>query len=153
MNIFIIGKRSIGKTTLIHNLVSGKRYIIYTEFNEDMLSDIIENQKIILSPLIIVFENCCLQSPKFFKNKIIRDLFINHKNLQISLIITLQYLVDVPHDLEKYIDYLYCFMDNIPANQKRLIKFAPYCNLENYNYLIIDNKNKKVSCSDNSIIF
>ena len=45
MNILIIGKRSTGKTTLIHNLVSGKRYIIYTEFNEDMISDIIENQK------------------------------------------------------------------------------------------------------------
>jgi hypothetical protein len=188
--IFIVGKRDTGKSFLIRDLYrqgitlgtvisTGESYKKFYEkinpnlnvheiYNPEIIKKIIDNQEIMLKQNLMCYNELlimdhCIYDEDLFCNESISGLFFNHKHLNISSIISMQYPFDVPIKYRETIDYVFIFTENNLSNRRRIWEnyaslfptFESFCktmdqlaNIFDYNCLVIDNISKSDNIED-----
>ena len=94
-------------------------------------------------------------------NKDIRGTFFNGRHWNIFLIITMQYVLDLPPELRSNVDYVFILRNNMMADRERLYKnfcgFIPSFTIFNkimnkctqgYEALVVDNTSRSNDISD-----
>jgi hypothetical protein len=147
--ILIIGLRHNGKTTLIKELVNNnkeinKKCIISPDNYEDLRNEqtyicekyvpkIIEtvyeqqvklynlkNREILAeSSAYLILENSIFNT-EIFKDKNFKNILLNGKHLNISLILAIQFPMKLPPLVRSNLDYTFVFKDNNILNRKEL---------------------------------
>jgi hypothetical protein len=139
--IVLIGKRSSGKTTLVHDLLSkmikcdttiisstenlnqfySKHHSdaeIFDKYEPIILKKIIE-RSISMKPIKlkqrVVLDDCLIH-----KCNKIRELFFNGRRYGLTGIMTSQYILDLPPEIRSNIDYIFLFADNFITNREKL---------------------------------
>ncbi len=87
---------------------------IYPDYNEDVLALLVSNARRISERgkqppnILLIFDDCICN---FRKNeiKILKEIILHRRHLQISIIISTQYIKDNPPFLRNNIDYIYIF--------------------------------------------
>lgn len=197
--IVAIGKRGSGKSSIIEDLLyhlrglravicmcptedsngTFKKHIhelfIYDKFDEDVISNVIKNQKAIVKyltkngidpktrpeigiGLILDDLNC---DPKVLKNPLIAEILFNGRHLHITLIMTIQYMMTLPPNFRTNIDFLFVCRESKQDNIKRLYQyfFSMFENIndfkdvlsactEDYRCLVINNTSQSNKIED-----
>lgn len=151
-NSIIIGKRAVGKSTLVKYLLQNrydnslqKDVITESEYTHKFYENIDTNIKLydnfgsyfsnynflvidncMNSSKIIVFDNAIFDY-RSLNNKWIRNLIINKKTLKTSTIMTFQYPIGISPDKRANIDYIFIFKDNNLSYREELYK--QYCGI------------------------
>jgi hypothetical protein len=107
---------------------------IHSPFNLNTLTDIWNKQKEIImkqscgqldanqdTRILILLDDCSFER-KTFTSNVIREMVCNGRHYNLTLIITLQYLMDMPPTLRSNIDFAWFFADNIRTNRERLYR-------------------------------
>ena len=177
--VMIIGKRGTGKSVLAKDILYHHKRIpmgivmsgteegngwyskfvpdsfIYNDFERDVVENLIARQRRLckedkVTNVFLVLDDC-MYDKRILKEKCMRSLFMNGRHFKIFLVITAQYMGDVPPDIRTQIDYLIVCREPIIANRERLhknffgmIPFRYFCALldkttENYECLVLDN--------------
>jgi hypothetical protein len=134
LKILIIGRRNVGKSTLIKNILNYKysnndsgtvisNYEIpnlfpkinwYDEYDIKIVENVLAKQYKLNNPLkkqtFIVMHNC-LYDEIWSRDKIMRTLFLNGRHLKTSFIISMQYPLGVPPVLRENIDHVFIFRE------------------------------------------
>lgn len=144
----IIGKRDVGKTTLVKDLLcsnNNKKYIFTSAYGDsedyertfpsdsvfnDHTVDIFTELKNIVdiqckertNPITIVFDSCLTDSNDW-KNDILKYLFFNGRCDKINLIITSQCPLGIPPAIRANIDYIFMFKESMVNNKKKLYEY------------------------------
>lgn len=150
-SLAIIGKRLSGKTTQIKNLLehfsttnaydeyfivspveeSNKKYsdivdnpiFIANKLNEQYFEKILRKQKSDTKNRILVILEDCITSKGMWNNSyIMRNFLLTHKNFRISLIITMQFPLNLT-SININFDYISLCNDEIVSNIKRMYDF------------------------------
>jgi AAA+ ATPase superfamily predicted ATPase len=160
----VIGSRSVGKTSLIKEIVTHMkinkirvRYIT----NIDQIQRIINDQKKLLKKKIkygknfSIDDNICIVIDELiinFKNEILRGLIFNGRCNRISVILSMSYFFATPVDIRCNIDYVFVARERNIDNIKRLYNYVfgglfnslsdfkcvlSKCT-ENYKFLVLD---------------
>jgi len=148
--IIVIGKRGVGKTNFVVDVVkrlgldNGRTLVIspadkvaanYTrmlsavkvayKYDPQLLhAHCSDNgrshngQKV--EPGCIVLDDCLLSKGSWVTDEPFRDLIFNHRNLEQTVIITMQFPLGIPPELRCAADYVVMFNDDFATNQKRL---------------------------------
>jgi Poxvirus A32 protein len=132
---------------------------IYHDFDPDILSRIMERQKKLVkkngkirsNDFFIVLDDCMYNSKEICNNIHIKEIFRNGRHFQITIIIAVQYVMDLPIPLRSNIDLVFCMRENNLSNLDRLYKsffgifptkqlFVQAFNMitENYGAIVID---------------
>lgn len=95
------------------------------------------------------------------RHPIFREIFMNGRNFNMTLMLSAQYIMDLSSDLRSQIDYVFTFKETIPANRKRLFEyFYGMCNTlrdfeqllseftKNYECLVMDNTSNSGEMED-----
>ena len=117
------------------------RTLIYTDFNEDVIERIMMEQRKRIRQgkpkryVLLVMDDCGYDAKTIFKSKTIKNLFYNGRHMHISLVMTLQYVMDMPTEYRTNIDVCICLRENINANRERLYKYfyGQFTNLQSFN--------------------
>ena len=133
---------------------------IHHAFDPDLLGRIMTRQrrrvhkygKIVKNNLFIILDDCMYDSKEICGNKYIKEIFRNGRHFQITIIVTAQYVMDLPVALRSNIDFIFCMRENNVANIERLYKsffgifqtkyaFSQAFNVvtENYGSMVCDN--------------
>jgi tRNA A37 threonylcarbamoyladenosine biosynthesis protein TsaE len=131
--MYIIGSKGAGKTTLIKDILNKKVYdqiyvfspsIHINEYNDvtsslnqfdkyddTRIGNIIKNKEFqkknnMNYQTVIVIDDC-FQSKSQFNKKNFREMFFNGKHLNISLILTSQYYMSLPHIINNNVDHTF----------------------------------------------
>jgi CRISPR/Cas system-associated endonuclease/helicase Cas3 len=101
----------------------------------------------------------CMHDKSVIRDENIKDIFTNQS--KITLMLSMQYCMDLPPDLRANVDYVFVFRENNIDNQKKLWKsffgIFPTFELfqetfmtctENYECLVIDNTRKSDKIED-----
>lgn len=149
--ILIIGKTGTGKTTLVQDLLFYIRKIqsgvvicpteqslvdyrlmfpevfIHDKWDPPVIENFIKMQKKIRKTDANFHSLLMLDDIMYDKNAILKDestrfIFMNGRNNNITMIITMQYCMDLPPDLRNNIDFVIALRDNIHANREKLWK-------------------------------
>lgn len=178
----LVGKRGTGKSTLLEDIcfhlkdkvdfamgmsptedsnnALGKFMpptLVHEDYREDKLVALMELQKRMHRmkrgySVLIVLDDCCYDK-KILRSRVIREIFMNGRHRKITLIITAQYVMDLPPDLRTQIDYVMALRENVMQVRERLWKqffgffesrqafgaIMDSCT-ENYACLVCDNK-------------
>ena len=183
--ILLVGKRGTGKSTLLQDISYHLRSkvdfaigmsptedttqsmgcfiptsAIYGDYSEATIIEIMELQKNMWRAgrgyhCLIVLDDCCYDK-KILRSKVIREIFMNGRHRRITLILSAQYVMDLPPDLRTQVDYIFALRENVVQNRERLWKqffgfFHKYSDFgatmdectENYCCLVCDNKTSK----------
>lgn len=102
--------------------------------------------------LFVILDDCMYDSKEICNNTYIKEIFRNGRHFQITIIVTAQYVMDLPVALRSNIDFVFCMRENNVANVERLYKsffgifptkhmFAQAFNVvtENYGSIVCDN--------------
>jgi hypothetical protein len=188
--VVIIGKRNTGKSVLIKDLMNFKKSIpagvvcsgteegngyfkswvpdifIYNDFDKSAVERLIERQRRMCKKYgkaqnAFVILDDCMYDKKFLREKCIRSLFMNGRHWSIFLLMSAQYMMDLPPDLRTNIDYVFVLRENIMQNRERLWKaffgifptFDMFCSVlnectENFECLVLDNTSKSNRIED-----
>jgi AAA+ ATPase superfamily predicted ATPase len=169
-SIFIIGKRSTGKTTLINDILKFKNnpngIIIsdFEEYNPEILEYVFnkqnnnkrkynENDK----NFYLVLDDCLFENTHF-QNIHFQNLITENKNLKLDFIISKSFLNIYPSILNQNIDLIFIFKDHYIPNLKRIYNqfggffesFESFTKQLNditnipYNCMVLDNTNNKI---------
>lgn len=103
---------------------------IYGKYSENVLKKVIEVQKKRLFEykmgkrskvpyLTILLDDCMFEKP--LNSKFMRNVFMNGRHWKILLMITCQYVIDVPAALRGQIDYAMLFKCNNPQERDKLL--------------------------------
>lgn len=71
--------------------------------------------------ILIVLDDCSFDK-KTFTSQVIREMLCNGRHYKLTLIITLQYLLDLPPAMRSNVDFGFFFRDNIKTNRERLYR-------------------------------
>ena len=186
----VIGKRGVGKTTLIKDLLiktnrqniyvfsgteSGNGFykqnfpdaIIYNEFNETVLQNLITNQKNIIDktdtdflvPITIVFDDLAIVNHR--KSNALQQIIFNGRHYKITLITELQYARELPPQLRTNVDFVFALKENVKDNVNKLYenyfgmfqKFSDFQTVfrsctEDYGAIVMDNCSKSSRMED-----
>ena len=133
---------------------------IHHRFDPDVLGRIIDRQrkrvskygKIPKNNLFVILDDCMYESKEICGNTYIKEIFRNGRHFQITIIVTAQYVMDLPVALRSNIDYIFCMRENNVANIERLyrsffgifptkVSFAQAFGVvtENYGAIVCDN--------------
>lgn len=176
----LIGKRGTGKTILGKDILYYHRHIpagivqsateegngfygkfvpqlfVYSEFNLDAIERLLSRQKALChagkaQPVFLVLDDCC-SGKKLFTHKTIRELFYLGRHFLVFVLISSQYVLDLPPDMRSNVDFIFILRENIRANRERIFKsfagifgtfdvFNQVMNAvtENHGVLVIDN--------------
>ncbi len=109
---------------------------IYGKYDEEVLKKAVKMQRVRLAEhkmgrrkkvpyLCILLDDCMFEKP--LSGKFMRNLFMNGRHWKILLIITCQYLIDVPKSLRGQIDYAMLFKNNNPQEREQLLDIFGGC--------------------------
>ena len=188
--IVAIAKRRSGKSFLVRDLMyqMRKRFVggivmsateeangfyqdmgvpqayIYHEFDEGALERLIETQKKLtkagkVQPVFVILDDVAYNKT-IFNRSVIRQLALNGRHYKITVIIALQYALDMSPAIRSNVDYVMLLRDNV--NRQRLFKnffdgllpnFAFFNELmdnctTDYRTLILDNAAHSTNLSD-----
>lgn len=189
--IVALGRRRSGKTVLVTDILHSKRHIfpcglvmsgteesnhyyksivpdsfIYGGFDEDKLWKLVDRQKKIKAQglpngkVFVLLEDCAY-SKKDMNSKVLQFLACNSRHLDVMVILTVQYMLDIPPVIKNNVDVLFAFADNNHLSQKKLYDhyFGCFENLHvfkdvfkactaNYEVLVLNNINKSGRIED-----
>lgn len=187
--ILLIGKRNTGKSVLAKDLLYHKRHLpagvvmsgteegngwysgwvpdsfIYNDFDKSVIEGVIDRQRRLSKAdkaknVFLVLDDC-LYDKKLLREKCMRALFMNGRHWKVYMLLTAQYMMDVPPDIRSQIDYVFVLRENILQNRKRLYdtffgvfpSFDVFCQVmdkctENYECLVLDNTSRSNKIED-----
>ena len=148
-----LGAKGSGKTTLMMNLIQHyadkvdmgiamtpsvdvmkdlhkhfPKPLVHSNFNDTQLQSVVDHQMAEdaagrpMRKILLVLDDLTY-NPKIWKMEIIRNLLMNGRHLGFTIIMTSQYITDLPPNLRANIDYLFTFKDSSTDNQKKLHKY------------------------------
>ena len=141
---------------------------IFYNYNTEILTNIFNRQSIISEDnkkrikhgkkpkddrLIIIMDDCMVDSKNFIKDPNILELFFNGRHHHLSFILTMQYSLGIPPELRSNFDYIFLLAEDFISNRKRLYEhyagmfptfdiFQQVFNeiTENYGVMVINNR-------------
>jgi len=159
--ILVVAKRNSGKSFLIREILYQKKHIpyglvcsatevgngfygnfipgvfIYSEFDEAAVQRLVDRQLKLAKrgqadPVYIVLDDL-MYDKRFLSNKLIRFLFMNGRHALITLIVSSQYIIDLPPGIRANIDYVFSLRENM--HRERLWKniFQVFPSFEQFN--------------------
>ena len=187
--ILLIGKRNTGKSVLAKDLLYHKRHLpagvvmsgteegngyysgwvpdsfIYNDFDKGVIDGVIDRQrrlsKVDKAKNVFLVLDDCLYDKKLLREKCMRALFMNGRHWKVYMLLTAQYMMDVPPDIRSQIDYVFVLRENILQNRKRLYdtffgvfpSFDIFCQVmdkctENYECIVLDNTSRSNKIED-----
>ena len=193
--ILLVGKRGTGKSTLLADISYHMRNkidfavgmsptedttqsmgsfiptsAIYGEYCEDKIIEIMDMQKNMWRAgrgyhCLLVLDDCCYDK-KILRSKTIREIFMNGRHRRITLILSAQYVMDLPPDLRTQVDYVFALRENVIQNRERLWKqffgfFTKYTDFattmdectENFSCMVCDNKTAKTNTIEDCVLW
>jgi GTPase SAR1 family protein len=147
------------------------RCLVRREFNEAVLQALLDHQKDCLERTgvihkVVVFLDDMNYDKSIFKTKVIRELFMNGRHLGITLVFSMQYMMDVGPDIRGNTGYIFAFADRIRKNRQKLWEnyfgmFSTFSGFdktfhkctENYECLVMDNTNRNNQLADTVFYF
>lgn len=183
--VLLCGKRGTGKTTLTADIFYHQRKkfdagiafsateesnsywskhicdtLIHQDFNPKVYANFVNEQRRINSKLskpinsFALLEDC-MYSRILKTDPSIRGSFFNGRHWNIFLIMTMQYVLDLPPELRSNVDYVFILRNNMVADRERIWKhfcgFIPNFNLfqqimskctQGYECLVVDNTSR-----------
>ena len=70
---------------------------------------------------LIILDDCCYDK-KILRTKLIREMFMNGRHRNVTLMVSVQYVMDMPPDLRSQIDYTFVFAEGNKVNREKLYK-------------------------------
>lgn len=147
----VIGKRRSGKTVLLRDLMFRHRHrfdqvvaLSNTEASKEAFMEYVP--KCFIYPVniqhvidtvnmartlreegrpreILLIMDDCMGQEKIFRHPIFQDIAYNGRNFNFTLVISLQYCMDLPTNLRSQIDYCFAFQETNRANKRRLYEY------------------------------
>lgn len=191
--ILLVGKRGTGKSTLLADLCYHMRdkvdfaigmsptedtnqalaqfvpkSCIYGEYDEDRIIRVMDMQRDMWRAgrgysCLLILDDCCYDK-KILRSKVIREIFMNGRHRHMTLMLSAQYVMDLPPDLRTQVDYVFVLRENVRQNRERLYKqffgfFNNYADFaktmdsctENYECMVCDNKTSKGNSISESV--
>ena len=185
--ILICGKRGTGKSFLMKDLAYHIRdkvdygvcmsptddvqdgfrsfmpaSLIYNAYTEEKVSALMQQQKRDWKKgsgkEAFVMLDDCLFDKSVLTSTVMRELFMNGRHRHITLVLIVQYIMDMPSALRSQVDYVFTLRENIISNRDRLWKqffgffntFASFCECldattENFSCMVYDGKSAKTN--------
>jgi hypothetical protein len=141
--------------------------LIHSDFNEKVFSNFITEQRRINKSSktrinsFALLEDCMYNSKILKSNKDVRGTFFNGRHWNIFLIITMQYVLDLPPELRSNVDYVFILRNNMMGDREKIYKnfagFIPSFTIFNkimnkctqgYEALVVDNTSRSNDISD-----
>lgn len=150
--IVITGKRHTGKSVLLRDIMyrlrnkvdlvigicptelgSGTlngiapKMFTYTRFDLGILQRLIDTQTAVResgeTPLkIMLILDDCMSDASLLKKTQVREIFMNGRHLNIGIIMTAQYMMDLPNSIRTNIDFIFSFREPSVGNRERLYR-------------------------------
>lgn len=146
-----VGKRGTGKSILLTDILYHKRNIpvglvvsateggnkhfskyvpdlfIHSEFRMDILIAALKRQKKLVyynapNPECFILLDDCLYDRRNLNNETMREVFKNGRHWRITLMLSAQYLMDLPADLRGNIDYAFFLKESSIQNREKIYK-------------------------------
>ena len=152
------------------------KLFIHNEYNTAIIENILKRQKQVLKqirqemkqfnrseidPRTFVILDDCLYDNTWYRDKMMRLLFMNVRHWKVKLVITMQYALGVPPTLRTNIDYVFILRDSYLSNRRRIYEnyagmfptLESFCQVmdqctENYECLVINNNSKSNKLQD-----
>jgi hypothetical protein len=148
----LVGKRGTGKSTLMEDVMFWlrdsvcmgvaftpteesacmfRRHIpepfIYNAYSSSAVESIIRTQRALCRKQkpkkILMALDDCMYDKKILKSVETREIFMNGRHLQLSILIACQYIMDLGPDLRTNVDYVFALRENIISNRQRLWRY------------------------------
>lgn len=148
--MFLIGKRSTGKSVLMVDILSQmpkpdyvlamsptdetlstfRKFLpeacIFSQFSQEKLERLLCLQRELIRrgkhrSVMIILDDCLYQK-NVLKSTAMRDLFFNGRHLNVGLIAAAQYMMDLSCELRTNVDYLCTMRENTLTNRQKLHK-------------------------------
>lgn len=189
--VLVVGKRGTGKTTLTADIMYTLRKkfhagicfssteesnsywakhicdsMIYSDFDQGIYENFIKEQRRINSKLekpintFALFEDT-MYAKTLRNNKEIRGSFFNGRHWNLFLIVTMQYVLDLPPELRSNVDFIFVLRNNVICDKEKIWKhfagFVPSFQLfqkifnkctNGYECLVISNMSKSNDIGD-----
>lgn len=131
----------------------------------DLIERIVEKAKVLAEHgrrrrFLLIMDDFAYRKD-LLRHPIFREIFMNGRNFNMTLILSAQYIMDLTSDLRSQIDYVFTFKETIPANRKRLFEyFYGMCNTlrdfeqllaeftKDYECLVMDNTSNSGEMED-----
>ena len=103
---------------------------IHHQFDPELMERVMKRQrkrvtkngKIQSNNFFVILDDCMYESKEICGNKQIKEIFRNGRHFQITIIVTTQYVMDLPVALRSNVDYVFCMRENNVANIERLYR-------------------------------
>ncbi|AOM63359.1 VV A32 virion packagIng ATPase [Heterosigma akashiwo virus 01] len=136
---------------------------VHSQYDSELIKKIIKRQKKLIkkkgkhpsNDFFIILDDCMYDSKTIGRDINIREIFLNGRHYQIFLILSLQYVMDLPVSLRSNIDYVFCLRENNLQNVEKLYKsfFGIFPSkiffnqafskiTENYGSIVLDNTSR-----------
>lgn len=188
--VLVLGKTGSGKSTLIQDILFYIRRIqsglvfcptetslvdyrlmfpetfIHEAWDSKLVHNFVKLQKRLKKKdpdfhQILMLDDCLYDKGGFIKDPITRFLFFNGRHHNISMIISAQYMMDMPPDLRNNIDFVIALRDNVHSNREKLWKnffgviptadafhqIMQRCTA-GYNAIVLDNTSRSANIDD-----
>ena len=150
--IVITGKRHTGKSVLLTDVMYHMRHKVdlvigicptehgsgtlgriaprmftYTKFDISILQKLINMQEAVLASgerplkICLVLDDCMSDKSVLNKSQV-RELFMNGRHLKLGVILTAQYMMDLPSSIRTNIDFVFSFREPSVGNRERLYR-------------------------------
>ncbi len=149
--ILILGKSGSGKTSLVQDLLFYIRKIhagvvvcpteaslidyrvmfpevfIHDRWDSAVIANMLRMQKKIRKTnprfhQLLMLDDIMYDNKVILKDESTRFIFMNGRNNNISVIVTMQYCMDLSPDIRNQIDFVFALRDNVHANREKLWK-------------------------------
>jgi hypothetical protein len=149
--ILVLGKSGSGKTSLVQDLLFYIRKIhagvvvcpteaslvdyrvmfpeifIHDRWDSEVIADFLKMQKKIRKTnprfhQLLMLDDIMYDNKTILKDESTRFIFMNGRNNNISVIVTMQYCMDITPDIRNQIDFVFALRDNVHANREKLWK-------------------------------
>jgi len=142
---------------------------VYNQFDPDVVERVIEVQKAAIArdnkdgvtrrhDMFMIMDDC-MYDRSVLREKCMRQVFMNGRHWHISLLLTAQYMMDMPPDIRTNVDYVFVLRENVIQNRRKLYDsffgvfptFPDFCAAmdactEDNNCMVLDN-----TCSSNRL--
>lgn len=148
---FLIGKRGTGKTKLIVDIMAFFRHcsyavvicptieasntyaqhipeaFIYKNWKPSIVDNVmaaqqkLDSEELEQCPCLLVFDDC-LFDPKFAKHISTRNLYMNGRHANITVICAGQYMMDLPPAIRTNTDFVFVLADNNRVNREKVYR-------------------------------
>jgi hypothetical protein len=106
---------------------------IFPEYKPEIMGRVINKQRlkalmherdprIQLDPVVVLGEDIFFDKNAFTKDKNARYAMMNGRHVNMLLLLSVQYMMDMSRDLRSSVDYLFVLRDNVIGNRERLWK-------------------------------